>query len=169
MTSTLTPRFVSTKDAELTCFLCRSDRKCDYETTTKIGGSKVTIGIHAECLAIGQAHAITPATGIDRIVAERQRQLSEEGYTASHDEMHRYDELAWAAVCYAAPKRVYVQIEHIGHSQKRFVFSDPWPWNFEDDKRVPEPNLDDRIRQLEKAGALIAAEIDRLLCVRGDK
>lgn len=34
-----------------------------------------------------------------------------------------------------------------------------WPWS--DEKWNPEP--DNRIRELAKAGALIAAEIDRLL------
>jgi hypothetical protein len=34
-----------------------------------------------------------------------------------------------------------------------------WPWNF----KWWKPHPDNRIRDFEKAGALIAAEIDRLL------
>ena len=55
----------------------------------------------------------------------------------------------------------------LAHAEMRFV--DPWPrsWVEDWDKRLPtrDPRdvSDERIRELEKAGALIAAEIDRLL------
>ncbi len=91
---------------------------------------------------------------IDEIAAERRRQVEAEGWTPEHDDEHRRDELAWAAVCYAAPSLVF--------SQGR----DPWPWAREWDKRphrLPQgETLQTRMRALEKAGALIAAELDRL-------
>ena len=40
-----------------------------------------------------------------------------------------------------------------------------WPWNVVWWKPTP----DDRIRELAKAGALIAAEIDRLIYISGQK
>lgn len=87
--------------------------------------------------------------GAERIMAERQRQVGVEGWTPEHDDHHRPAEaLAWAAVAYATPD--------YGRITRRGVPED-WPWDAKDWK----PG--DRIRELEKAGALIAAEIDRLL------
>ena len=82
--------------------------------------------------------------GIERIAAERQRQIEVEGWTPEHDDMYDNGELAAAAACYAADKR-------------RYTYAPPpqWPW----DAKWWKP--DSHIRSLEKAGALIAAEIDR--------
>lgn len=101
-------------------------------------------------------------TGIERIAEERQRQIEKEGWTPEHDDDHELGELALAAACYAA------QDEHLLVSGRRLVleerfdksveYTDPWPWDEESDKRGKH----DRIRQLEIAGALIAAEIDRI-------
>jgi len=87
-------------------------------------------------------------TGIERIVAERNRQINREGWTAEHDEQHRDEELLIAAVCYVynAMKTCFGTVEE-------------WPWDSAWDKR----NQHDDIRSLEIAGALIAAEIDRRL------
>jgi len=110
--------------------------------------------------------------GAQRIAAERLRQIDKEGWTPEHDDEHCDGELALAACCYAAPVLLY----RMGEPANRVEFSDPWPWDARFDGRPhPEhgncvaPNdsfhisRPDRIRQLEKAGALIAAEIDRLL------
>lgn len=106
----------------------------------------------------------TPTSeGVARIAAERRRQMAVEGFDPSHDDEHDEEAIAWAAVCYAAPDRVYRSEEY----PQAFHFVDPWPWSDEWDKRVPRGLGVDmaahRIRCLEKAGALIAAEIDRLL------
>jgi hypothetical protein len=87
-------------------------------------------------------------TGIERIAAERKRQMEEEGFTAEDDNWWIDDQLATAAACYAVPK-----IERDLYLIDRF-----WPWN----EARYKPTPDNRIRGLEKAGALIAAEIDRL-------
>lgn len=105
--------------------------------------------------------------GIELIAAERQRQVSLEGYSAKHDDTHAKGELAMAAVCYAANEPVYVRDQYVNNG---VYFCDPWPFESEWDKRpvddddnpVFEIDSDVRIRQLVKAGALIAAEIDRL-------
>jgi hypothetical protein len=105
-------------------------------------------------------------SGIERIAAERRRQLGAEGWTVAHDDCHDRGQLAWAAVCYAAPDLVFRERRYAN----RIVFVDTWPWD-DGDKRphrgnIVLPNLgvsvQERMRQLEKAGALIAAEIDRL-------
>ena len=95
--------------------------------------------------------------GIELITAERKRQIEEEGFTTENDRFYDLEELAGAAVCYALPERV-----------RDWVFPDNKTlqehlWPFED--RWWKPSPDDRIRELTKAGALIAAEIDRLRLV----
>jgi len=106
-------------------------------------------------------------TGVERIALERLRQITEEGWSAFHDDRHTDKSLAWAAVCYAAPDNVYV----VDGGGPCITFSDPWPWGAEWDKRYPKDPmfgssaaemLEHRISELTKAGALIAAEIDRL-------
>jgi hypothetical protein len=86
-------------------------------------------------------------TGAELIAAERKRQMSEEGWTPGHDDGHAECELVCAAACYL---NEHAKIPTV-HS-----FID-WPW----DLRFWKPS-DDPIRNLVKAGALIAAEIDRL-------
>lgn len=132
-------------------------------------------------------------TGAERIADERQRQLTsaapcgecdasgtldgstrchacggsgEAGWTPDHDDGHFCGELAMAAVCYAAPGRVYVRRS----TAVGLHFVDPWPFSPRWDKRPYDGNVlekhpspGQRIRMLEKAGALVAAEIDRLL------
>ena len=85
-------------------------------------------------------------SGIDLIAAERRRQIDEEGWTKRHDDDHDREEIAMAAVVYACPQRY----------RERVWFA--WPW----DDEWYKPTPDNRIRELVKAGALIAAEIDRL-------
>jgi hypothetical protein len=79
-------------------------------------------------------------SGIELITAERQRQAEEENWTIEHDDLQRNGELAQAAAVYAFSP----------------VFRWYWPW--EESSYKPKT----RIRDLVRAGALIAAEIDRL-------
>jgi hypothetical protein len=90
-------------------------------------------------------------TGIERIAAERKRQIEEGGFTAEYDDQWINDELAKTASCYATPECY------------RSVVIDMWPWFGCMYKRCNGKFPENRIRELEKAGALIAAEIDRLL------
>lgn len=88
-------------------------------------------------------------TGIELIAEERQRQIDKEGYTIEHDRQHTPSELAVAASCYAyPPEYCYPGGE---------IRADEWPF---DEGYKPSP--DNRLRELVKAGALIAAAIDRL-------
>lgn len=86
--------------------------------------------------------------GARLIARERLRQISREGYTPEHDAEHNMGELVRAAISYA-----YTGMHGNANTQP-----DPeWPW----DRESWKPS-DDRIRSLVKAGALIAAEIDRV-------
>lgn len=105
--------------------------------------------------------------GAERIALERARQVSEEGYDEEHDDDHTDGQIAMAAACYAAPERIYIREDYASSVS----FDDPWPWDAYSDARPCNGNVltpekatkAQRIRLLEKAGALIAAEIDRLL------
>lgn len=86
------------------------------------------------------------ATGAELIAAERQRQIEVEGWTPEHDDEHENGEMIAAAVCYAEPT-----CGALPRWNNQW-----WPWA----DKWWKPS-DDPIRDLAKAGALIAAEIDR--------
>ncbi|MER5171624.1 hypothetical protein [Thioclava kandeliae] len=96
--------------------------------------------------------------GVESIAAERKRQIKAEGWTLEHDDSHTLGELALAAAIYAIPydaeiagERLIKQDDHIGLDMALEIACG---WKV-------KPNTDKR-RRLEIAGALIAAEIDRL-------
>lgn len=95
--------------------------------------------------------------GIELIAAERARQVEMEGWTPEHDDGHFDESLALAASCYALPD---------GKRQKQLLdftlIEWLWPWDFCWWKPAGRKTKPQRIRELVKAGALIAAEIDRL-------
>ena len=104
--------------------------------------------------------------GVERIAVERKRQVEKQGWTAQHDDDHEYAELAWAAVCYAAPDLVFRKDDRAN----QIIYRDPWQFDPPYDKREYDGNIvlanwkldtSKRIRQLEMAGALIAAEINK--------
>jgi len=88
--------------------------------------------------------------GSHLIAAERSRQITAEGWSSYHDDKHSDNSLAVAAAVYATP----AEDRRIGP----YGLPVAWPW----DLFWWKPTPDDRIRELVKAGALIAAEIDRL-------
>ncbi len=104
--------------------------------------------------------------GAQLIALERRRQIERLGWTESHDGRHDDAELVRHAVAYlgaAALQTFYVSIP----AKRGTCFVDPFPWDAHYDKRPCGPlSIEQRLRLLEKAGALIAAEIDRLLRVR---
>lgn len=110
-------------------------------------------------------------TGAERIAIERARQVDLEGYDEVHDADHVDGEIALAAACYAAwaaGKRIFMKKDFAAS----ISFDDPWPWGECDDRRpyngnvLRAPTEAQKLRLLEKAGALIAAEIDRILAAR---
>lgn len=89
-------------------------------------------------------------TGADLIQQERQRQIESEGWTPEHDDHHSMGEMALAAKTYI------LLAQDIICGRARAIYPG-WPWDYSWWKPSPDP-----IRNLVKAGALIAAEIDRL-------
>lgn len=90
-------------------------------------------------------------TGIELIAHERARQVGSEGWTVEHDDSHVDGTLARAAVAYASA--AYAQVWQRAQPSARDA---GWPW----DEASWKPS-NDPFRDLVKAGALIAAEIDR--------
>lgn len=84
------------------------------------------------------------ARSVHDVLAERQRQVEQEGYTPEHDdEEHPHKALAHAAACYAIGARLFNGIDF-------------WPWEAESWKPKDER------RNLVRAAALALARIDQL-------
>lgn len=94
-------------------------------------------------------------TGIQLIAAERRRQVSKEGWTTAHDDTHTRKQMAKAAESYLAA-HIHPDLWAKEHGEAAGPTA-YWPWA----KKWWKPS-DDPVRNLVKAGALIAAEIDRL-------
>jgi hypothetical protein len=96
---------------------------------------------------------------VQDIYVERRRQVTEEGWTPEHDDQHRNGELSRAAACYAAHASAQ---QRVPVSDEVYRTAEPargdvgWPWPLKWWKpRSPR-------RDLERAGGLIVAEIERL-------
>ena len=90
--------------------------------------------------------------GVGLIAAERDRQISKLGYDADHDDAHENGDILDASVCYA-------EAVQAGVGQDSYAPTDVpvhWPWSHDEWKPSEHP-----VRNLVKAGALLAAEIDR--------
>ena len=85
-------------------------------------------------------------TGVALIAAERQRQIEVEGWTPEHDKQHMGEELALAGAAYAL----------LAAGMKTTA---RWLWPWDEDSWKPKRN---RRSNLIRAGALIAAELDRI-------
>lgn len=100
-----------------------------------------------------QTPVAAPVSGVKLIAAERRRQRSRkeggEFYSLAHDDEHDKGEIARAAAVYAMPP------DFRARNLDTVAALTPSGWYLKLDKG-------DRIRELVKAGALIAAEIDRL-------
>lgn len=109
-------------------------------------------------------------SGIELIAEERQRQIEVEGYDVQHDSYHSPRQLIQAADTYLNSADLTLHSKEFNNSDKWHQTNLPfyrneikrnWPWEEESFK----PTTD--IRDLIKAGALIAAAIDRLQAQKG--
>lgn len=96
----------------------------------------------------------SPSEGARRITAERLRQIHGEGWSAENDDQYRSNELLRAALSYLLHETQGVE--------KWNTMPDTWPW----DKKwwKPSPST---MRNLEKVGALVAADMDRRTRMEG--
>ena len=100
--------------------------------------------------------------GTKLIEAERERQIAEEGYDSDHDADHDGGELSDAAACYACAASAMIRGASAEELCEPIIDGYDWMlmWPFDAEWFKLKP--DDPIRNLVKAGALLAAEIDRL-------
>jgi len=86
-------------------------------------------------------------SAIDDIATERKRQIEVEGWSPAHDDEHDEGQMTNAAVCYA-----------MGRTRFGDAYGPEYLWPWDEKWWKPESYR----RNLVKAGALIAAEIERL-------
>lgn len=102
---------------------------------------------------------IVVGRGLHDVMQERIRQVTEEGWSAEHDDQHIRGELGAAAACYAVPSRLRdACVQYF------------WPITWDRKWWKPAGAHDDlsaRRRDLVRAGALIIAEIDRITRAEG--
>lgn len=94
--------------------------------------------------------------GAWRIATERERQVTVKNYSAKHDDRHIHGQLVQAASFYLEVALTAEMRDDAAHYHR--IPRAPWPWP----RDASRPD-DDPIHNLERAGALIAAEIDRLV------
>lgn len=128
------------KDQEIARLLELVDKYTDYGTQQRLRAEAAEQRLQQPALA--------------DVMAERQRQVSAEGWTSGHDDTHVNGELALAAAEYAIQAAVAPwddDVEYTDHESGNY-----WPWEVTCWKPTNQR------RDLVKAGALILAEIDRL-------
>lgn len=97
---------------------------------------------------------LTASSAIHDIIVERQRQQSVEGWTLEHDDEHTGGEMARAALAYLQLAALWTNPDLKFYPL--IVNPSVWPWS-PDWWKPTNPR-----RDLVKAGALIAAEIERI-------
>ena len=98
-------------------------------------------------------------SGTQLIAEERQRQIKKEGWTKEHDKVeHHTAALTLAAACYALNKIPKMGKYSVCSRSDKSIIFDAFPFAPEHDKREKHS----RLKSLIVAGALIAAEIDRI-------
>lgn len=136
---------------------------CDVEFEDE----ELAVDIIIEALA--QYRLNKTNTGVSLIAKERKRQIDEEGWSSKHDDKHIWDELALAAAVYAIPRNHRTIIA--GSRGESNIQRALWPFEFHFFKPSTHsdhiPRAEERIKELKKAGALIAAEIDRIIRANG--
>jgi hypothetical protein len=133
------------------CYECRNDRIYrkaeDCRKPSEYGG----YADNEWALIRQRALAKRPPSGVDLIKKERARQVDDEHWTAEHDDKEEErGGLVRAAMCYLDSS--------LEEHNTTYVDYFTWPW----DKKYDKRDKHDRLRKLVIAGALVAAEIDRL-------
>lgn len=116
--------------------------KAQWDAVAKLLGAN---GDDVDAVLNAAMRAAMSAPGAAGIIAERRRQIEEEGYANPHDDKWQADQLIGAAMS-------YLHAELHGSTKQPPM----WPWL----AHYWKPQ--DRRRNLERAGALIAAELSRM-------
>lgn len=144
----------------------RCGREFSHTSPLGIAGSGAIVSLKNGCpicgapglFRDGQPCEHHPSLGVLLISAERTRQVKEEGYTPERDAQFTDGSLAQAAAYYCAVCGVASVPNHEDEDLKMSPLY-PWRWCTRGQKREGETMPTDK--DLIKAGALIAAELDR--------
>ena len=105
-------------------------------------------------------------TGIELIAKERQEQIEKHGWDLKHDDIHDDGALVHAALVCASYEKLYTKHKYASSIVFQVVERSGFNLPVEYDGNVLIENHtlsnEKRIHQLKVAGALLAAEIDRL-------
>jgi hypothetical protein len=93
-------------------------------------------------------------TGIELIAEERERQISQKGYTLDQDDQWEEGELLQGAEAFIEASKWHGETDFKRHD----LDGSTWPW----DSSFKPGNPVDAVLCLTKAAAMLAAEIDRL-------
>ncbi|EOV0239246.1 hypothetical protein ACOIPA_004356 [Salmonella enterica] len=118
-------------------------------------GKKLVLSVEVRRTAEPEAQQLTAAAR--DVLAERNRQQSVEGWTPEHDDAYNGGELARAAACYAR----HVSVRGGIYAENPAAYQDegvPYDWPWAEEWWKPTSPY----RDLEKAGALILAEMERI-------
>tara|TARA_B100002049_G_C15730066_1_gene230087 strand:- start:114 stop:443 length:330 start_codon:yes stop_codon:yes gene_type:complete len=102
-------------------------------------------------------------SGAELILEERKKQIHHKGYTSVRDDKYKKGVLTMAAITYATAATSSPKLR--SEFRERAEVNKPlrhWPWEMSYLKLGNDDDHCSRIRELTKAGALIAAEIDKL-------
>jgi len=101
-----------------------------------------------------RVYTIAAGSGIDRVLRERVRQVLGEGYDAERDDAYVDGELVGAALAYAFSSLVGIAPE-VDQEDSDELIESLWPDGWSEMKRKTSD------RDLERAAALLLAELDR--------
>lgn len=146
--------FATFADAD-DCYDPSTERKLEAEVDGALDALRAALGI-PDMAGMGGGPAPHGGEGSIRIWLERKRQSAEEGYDDEHDDALGLTDLVDAAVAYICAFRDPLS------QDTTTDWTDWWPWSPEAFK----PS--DLVRNLVKAGALIAAAIDSTLRALAD-
>lgn len=104
--------------------------------------------------------ATKPTNGLEAIGAEYQGHFDREGFTPERDDGYVNFEFVRAGTCYASFASFLD--EPRDWARQRSLAPLNWPWSNAGWKPGPDNSIASRKRELEKAGALLAKEWDRL-------
>jgi len=94
--------------------------------------------------------------GVELIAIERKKQIEELKWDYKDDVLYADEQLALAGACYALPLSYKDDFEEMRSEEHQSLLEAIWPW----DEKYWKPTPMNRIKELAKAGALIAAQID---------
>ena len=102
------------------------------------------------------------SAGLGAMAEERLQHYSREGHTNDGDDKYDDFQLTFAAICYAEQATDPPNLRQFNRKDIPLH----WPWHESSWKPAKGDSIEERQRELAKAGSLIAAEYDRLERIR---